>query len=240
MRMSIIVAAVAVIFASRMCSAGSISGFVTKLEGEPRKSTRLIYRVTGRQVNSNQRYEIKAPTETSTNELGRFEFSIPDDRYRIGTKEVFVLIKSPDLQSVELEYLLGTTSHDVTIVMRKAVHRATELTKMALYGKHGAFHLAGSDATAFYYISGSEKPQLTALMFIGQDDGFLYYDERHTERRWAIAKREYTVCLKCRRGWISEIRRKVWTRVANEGWREFDRCRLIKPDGEAVTVTFSE
>src|SRR5690606_31909487 len=93
----------------------------------------LTYQVQGRQVNSNERYQVQGPVDTSTNDQGQFRLPWADN-YLPGTLEVFVQITSPGLQPVELQYLLGTTTHQVALVMRSSAFRQLLAARIGLYG----------------------------------------------------------------------------------------------------------
>jgi hypothetical protein len=233
------------LYAAGTSSGGEVSGKIVKLLGDPRKGVEITYEIFGRNPNTNVPYSIKSPAKFKTNDgvadatkAGDFKIVIDATKLRKDSHEAFIRLSNPDLETVQIPYILGTEVHNVDIVMKQAGYKAREALPRLVYRRgNESFHLVGEVGTGVYWLDC--ELLLTELRYFGNDDNYLYYrDLEDPTRRWAFAKNNICICVKrglFRKAYVPKY--LVWV-YRDDGkhlsWKRFGYFDRIVPENSDI------
>lgn len=232
--------------------AGELSGRITRLLGDGRADTEIDYRIMGRNPNTNQQYTIQETRRFLTGDgsegypEGAFRIRIPEDRLRSDSHEVFVIFSGIGLETVEVPYLLGTGTHNVTVVMKEALYRRFDTrARLVLHGRCSTFHLIDGIGTVSYTEPSSGQLFLAELQMYKIDENYIYLNEIDGNQRWAVA-------LKCTRQTMRRTFGRTHDKISyriyrhdngqpEAGWRLVDfATRVIPANADDPGSSYSE
>jgi len=246
MRLALGLRIVVTIFATTATlRAGTISGCITDLLGDPRGGIEIHYQVHGIDADSRLLYPIEATqaltTVASGTNAGTFNFKIRDDMYRPKTKAVRITLMSDDLDTIVLEPLLGTETQNLQIVMPKRlsapVVALVERPSAVYTAGPTTFHLFGKSGTGFYHLhDGTSK--LVKLEKYHADPTYVHFRETSASRRsWAFGREPTLYCVLHGCHYIVRCRGfAVWHSVGRpRRWQFLGWMHRLRPDNTQET-----